>query len=63
MVPNSMEAGYEVCENAYPIVGIECEKGRVNGYQIRLHDGAGLFPPCSIYVDSSAGRDVHHRRP
>ena len=38
-------------------------KGRVDGYQFRPHDGAGLFCPRSIYVDSSAGGNVHHRCP
>ena len=63
MVPNGWEAGYGVCEYAYPIVSRECGKGRVNGYQFRPHDGSDLFRPCRIYVDSSAGGDVYHRRP
>ena len=61
MVPNGLAAS---CDYAYPIVGRECGKGRVNGYQfIRPHDGAGLFCPRKIYVDSSASGNVHHRCP
>ena len=45
MVPNGLEAGYGVCEYAYPAVGRECGKGHVNGHQFRPHVDAGIFRP------------------
>ena len=63
VVPNGLEVGQGVREYTYPFVCGERGKGRVYGYQFRSHDGAGLFYPRNIYVDSSVGGNVHHCRP
>ena len=63
VVPNSLEARQGVSKYAYPVVGRECGEGRVDGYQLRSHNCAGLFRPGRINVNSSAGGEVYHRSP
>ncbi len=61
-MPYGLEVGQGIREYAYQLVSCECDEIRVYGYQFHPHDGAGLFYSRSINVDSSAGRDVDHRR-
>jgi hypothetical protein len=63
VVPNGLEAGYEVFEDAYPIVRNERCKRRMYGYQFCPHNGVGLFYSRGIYVDGRVGWTVYYRRP
>ena len=63
VVPNGLEDGQGVREYVYLFVCGGRGKGRVYGYEIRSHDGPGLFYPRNIYVYGSAGGNVHHCRP
>ncbi len=62
MVPYGLEAREGVCEYAYPLVLRESGEGRVYGYQLRSHDGAGLLRSRRINIYSGGGGYVYHRR-
>jgi len=67
VVPNSLEAGEGICEDAYPFVSRERGKGRVYGYQFRVGralalvcglDYGGCVPRGSDYMCFNGGRIV-----
>ncbi len=62
VVPNGLEAGKRIRQNAYSFVCSERGKSRVYGYKFRPRYGAVLFCSRSIYVDGGAGGNVDHRR-
>ena len=63
MVPNGLEAGDGVRKDAHPVVCSEFLLGRMNGHQLRPHDGAGLVCATCIDVDGGASRNMYHRIP